>query len=347
MTTTATLAPAAELILVRLLTTGKRPLSPSKVRSELGRFFHRPPAEEEWQGYVNDLVSAGLLEMKPFRLTDAGRAQALELLGWNELPPRASWRTIRPRYVVTRVLSTPAGDEKNRKARSGARELAPLLLRRRLEKEVGELPPKLNVFEFLALREVCERLGIPPQSKWKALQAAVLSASLGETKPLEKDQVLRQLAAKAVHAPNTKADGLRDAVLRDWVSGEAPAAAQTGDSRPRLAVPDKRAPEPGEFDLPSFAATVRAAARDCTDGRFGDNKVFINHVWRRLQHEPNFPRLDLPAFKGRLVEANHAGLLHLERADLVQAMNPNDVRESETPYENALFHFVLIERDLR
>jgi hypothetical protein len=346
MTATATLAPAAELILVRLLAQGKRPLSPGKVRSDLGRFFHRPPTEEEWQGYVNDLVSSGLLEMKPFRLTDAGRAQALEMLGWNELPPRASWRMMRPRYVTTRVLGTPAGDEKALKARSGVRGLAPLLLRRRLEKEVGELPPKLNVVEFLALREACQRLGIPPQSSWPALQAAVLSASLGEARPLKKDQVVRQLAAKAVRAPRSDANGLRDALLRDWVGGEAPAAAQTGGSRPPLAEPDKRAPEPGGFDLPSFAATVRAAARDCPDGRFGDNKVFINHVWQRLRNEPNFPRLDLPAFKGRLAEANHAGLLRLERADLVQAMNPADVRESETPYENARFHFVLIERDL-
>jgi hypothetical protein len=47
----------------------------------------------------------------------------------------------------------------------------------------------------------------------------------------------------------------------------------------------------------------------------------------------------------RLVEANHAGLLHLSRADLVQAMDPADVRESEASYLGAPFHFIRIEED--
>jgi hypothetical protein len=53
----------------------------------------------------------------------------------------------------------------------------------------------------------------------------------------------------------------------------------------------------------------------------------------------------LADFKNRLVEANQQGLLHLSKADLPEAMDPNDVRESETPYLNAVFHFVLIDRE--
>ncbi len=55
--------------------------------------------------------------------------------------------------------------------------------------------------------------------------------------------------------------------------------------------------------------------------------------------------MDLPAFKRRLTEANNARLLTLSRADLVQLMDPADVRESETRYLNAEFHFVLVDKE--
>jgi hypothetical protein len=63
------------------------------------------------------------------------------------------------------------------------------------------------------------------------------------------------------------------------------------------------------------------------------------------QDEPSFPRLSLPEFKQRLIEANSQGLLHLSRADLVSAMDPQLVAESEAPHLNATFHFVLLEED--
>jgi hypothetical protein len=73
--------------------------------------------------------------------------------------------------------------------------------------------------------------------------------------------------------------------------------------------------------------------------------VFVAAVWRASQREHGFPRLALPEFKTRLVEANRDGLLRLSRADLVQAMDPARVTESETHYLNATFHFVLIAGD--
>ena len=44
-----------------------------------------------------------------------------------------------------------------------------------------------------------------------------------------------------------------------------------------------------------------------------------------------------PRFKTRLAEANNARLLDLSRADLVQAMDPEDVQLSEVSYLNATF----------
>ena len=76
--------------------------------------------------------------------------------------------------------------------------------------------------------------------------------------------------------------------------------------------------------------------------RFGDNKVFISHVWNSLQNDTDFYIMDLAAFKQRLAESNNARLLDLSRADLVQAMDPDDVRLSEVTYLNATFHFIRI-----
>lgn len=98
------------------------------------------------------------------------------------------------------------------------------------------------------------------------------------------------------------------------------------------------------LDLPAFAALVTRVARSApAAARFGDNKVFINHAWRLFQQEPIGGHLDLPAFKARLIEANHENLLQLSRADLVSAMDPTDVRESQTRYLTAEWHFILLE----
>lgn len=120
--------------------------------------------------------------------------------------------------------------------------------------------------------------------------------------------------------------------IREWLTG--PAA--------ELVVSEPPSAEP--FDLHAFAATVTAlAGRSPPDDRFHDNKVFVAALWRTSQREPAFPRLTLPEFKHRLVEANGQQLLHLSRADLVQAMDPQLVADSETRHLNSTFHFVLVE----
>ena len=121
--------------------------------------------------------------------------------------------------------------------------------------------------------------------------------------------------------------------LYDPATPQAPATVEPADATTR---------EAGPVDLARFAERVKAAARACQTGRYGDNKVFIAHVWRTLQSDPDFAWMDLDAFKERLAMANNARLLDLSRADLVQAMDPDAVRLSEVHYLNATFHFVRI-----
>jgi hypothetical protein len=326
---TADVVPSAEeLLLVRLLPDTKRPPSPRDVRNSLAKFFRRPPAREEWQEIFGRLRGEGLLEPKSLRLTEAGRAHALEFLGVDELPPRTQWRSMAARYLLPKALGLAPGTEATQKQlqRDG---LAALLLKRQFRLPVGTGSTLGNVLEALTCRE----LGFPEITSLEGLKAQVLSRLLGSDDVLDDDHLAKTLPRVLLGAPKGGPDGLRDKVLRGWADG------------PEHTGPAVSPPRAVDFDLPSFANTVKAAARDCPpDGWFGDNKVFINRVWRRLGDEPGFPHLELPAFKQRLVEANTANLLTLSRADLVQVMNPADVSESETHHLNAVFHFVLVDR---
>lgn len=110
------------------------------------------------------------------------------------------------------------------------------------------------------------------------------------------------------------------------------------------AQPEHPAPLPGAqppVALPDFAKDVSQVAANTKTGGFGDNKVFINHVYREMAKK--YPGLTLPEFKDRLLEANAAGLLTLSRADLVQVMNQEDVEESQTfhPSGRGEFNFIL------
>ena len=151
----------------------------------------------------------------------------------------------------------------------------------------------------------------------KAAHKLLLSRAFGVAQSQEPDTALAQLAAKAVAA--RRADANEDAIPGSSVLETA-------------APPD---------DASAFAAQVLAAARASKTGRYGDNKVFIAHVFRQLG--AGGAAGDFEDFKARLVAAHLAGLLSLSRADLVEAMAADDVSASETFHGESTFHFVRIE----
>ncbi|HYO70155.1 MAG TPA: hypothetical protein VEU33_29170, partial [Archangium sp.] len=172
-----------------------------------------------------------------------------------------------------------------------------------------------------------------------AVQAVLLARALQASREAEPTQAMRQLAAKSVGAKRSDAESLRLAALRSWlVPSSEPSTAPS--SRNVLATP----PELAHFDaaaredLQTFAERVRQAAKSAASGRFGEDKIFISHVWRSLQGQ--LRGLDEQSFKSRLIEANRARFLSLSRADLVEAMDPADVSASETRYLGATFHFI-------
>ncbi len=321
--------PLAELILVRLLTE-KKSLGEKKLRTDLEPFFRRPPPVEEFADTLAGLRAAGLLTPKGQRLTDAGRQQALAYLGVADLPVRTNWRTVKARYLVPKALGLSPTSAEDAKLFGKAEKLAPLLLKRKLGLPVGTGLTLKAAFEAIACRE----LGFRDQTKLEELIPTLLGRAIGSPEPIGKRDAERVAPQVLLGAARGGIEGLRGVVLAGWADGAAARA-----DRPA-------APGPAEaFDLEAFANTVKAAARTSPTGRFGDNKVFISHVWRQLATEPPFARLGPDGFKRRLVEANARGLLALSRADLVQVMDPDDVRESETGHLNALFHFVVVEKE--
>jgi hypothetical protein len=317
---TGTTGPLADLILVRLLPAVKKPPRSSDILKSLTPFFTRPPTPKEFDATLAALRQAALVSATGQTLTDAGRQRALAYLGLTKPPAKLTWQTIQSTYLLSKALGLPAKELK----KPGV--VAAILLKRKLGLPVGTRNTLSAVFDAFA----CQLLGFPERTKMN-VRAAILSKRLAESEPLSAKEMEKALPA-ALLAPKTSGKfDVKVLALAGWADGgSAPATC------PPAVVVDEA------FDLADFAATVRSEARRCPTGRFGDNKVFISHVWRRLRDEPRFRPLGLDGFKAKLVEANRADLLTLSRADLVQVMDPQDVRESEAVYLNASFHFILI-----
>ncbi len=342
-TTTAPTTLAGDLVLARLLPPTKRPPAPKRVRIDVGRFFRAPLSDERWQETIDGLAGTGLVTASPMRLTEAGRARALDFLGASELPTKCNWGTIQAKYLVPKALGLDGVSPEARKL-GRADNLAALLLKRHFGLS-EEVPATVGrVFDALA----CRKIGLPETTLFKQARATILSKLIGSEERLNSKDLNKKLPRVLLGTKQGGMAGLRAAALQGWADGgAAPSATRLRDYEPEAPATETAVeePSPAEFDLPAFARTVKAAAHDCPTGRFGDNKVFIGHVWRRLRDEPGVPTMDLPAFKERLTEANNARLLTLSRADLVEVMNPADVQESETRYLNAEFHFVLLEKE--
>lgn len=98
----------------------------------------------------------------------------------------------------------------------------------------------------------------------------------------------------------------------------------SGAARGRLAA-EKRAARTGP-GRPFHEQVTEAASRVPHSGRFGGNKAFISHVHAAHQADRTNPRMTLGRFKAGILE--HREKLPLSRADMVQAMRPEDVERS-------------------
>jgi hypothetical protein len=347
MTDHPEISPIESLVLVRLLPSGDKGETTAKIQKDLASLLsHR------WTGAalaavldraVIKLTSLGLVAEKPLPppkgkakkakpgptvLTEAGRKEALAVLRVGQLPtkPKPTWASLKKALLLAPALglkgaSASLGKDDNLRA---------LLLRTYYELPLGEYPEPAKAKAEWTRKAL--GMGERETVNLANVQAALLRRELGDDGSIPLKNPLDHLLAKRLSARRADPKELRDEILRRWVDaglGKAPAASV--------------APAPAPLDLADFARSVQSAARACPTGRYGDNKVFIAHVWKVLEGEPEFRSMDLDGFKRRLAEANNARLLDLSRADLVQAMDPEDVGRSEVAYLNATFHFIRIE----
>jgi len=276
--------------------------------SDLRRAMARTAPTEDVGAAVDALAAASLITVERRRatLTGEGRAAAAGFLGVAEIPRGLRWAKVQRELLPAKVLGEPRALD--------ADQLRAAILRRQHRIAGSSLSRVADALGW-------KLLGIDSEQPFS--RAAVLRALIGRelgVSSSDLDKTLGKLAARSVGSDDAKPDALRAALLRSWL---APSAAPAPD------------------DLPGFARRVLEAARTSPTGRFGDNKVFISHVHRRLGDAA------LDAFKRRLVEAHRAGLLALSRADLVEAMDPSDVAESETRWDQTTFHFIRLEEGQR
>jgi hypothetical protein len=338
------------LILVRLLTVGIRGEPASKIKKDLESLlinrWGSANLMERIEATLASLEEAGLVTLVPGRTkkatskfipTTKGRRSGLDFLGVPELKPKTSWAVVKKTYLPACILGLPVSTDTRFKALSSEPNFQAVLLKQQYNLAIADLPKPDEATDALAWTLIGFR-GEGQKFNTKNIKTALFNRALGNSHITDFKKAATQLLAKRLGAPGADSKELRDAVLRTWIDHEG-AALALSDS---VAHPEINLSVTLPFDLQAFAERVKSAARDCSTGRFGNNKVFISHVWKFLCAEPAFATMDLPAFKTLLAEANNARLLDLSRADLVQVMTPDDVHHSEIHYLNATFHFVRI-----
>ncbi|MGE6757929.1 hypothetical protein ACQKGO_07975 [Corallococcus interemptor] len=309
--------------------TDKKPGTRNELAKTLHAFVEHRWSRGEWterfDALVDRLLDAGLVQKRSrsaLALTTGGRQQALKFLRVDS-PKGLTWKRVRQQYLLAKDLGLPTSKAALGRL-SNADGMRALILKRAHQLDGPELPTLAQVRDQLMWR----KLGVETNEKFtlRAIQAHVIGKLL-EQEVSDPKRGVEQLTARAVGASRADAEALRLATLRKWVLPE-PARTAPVD------VPAETAPS----DPASFAKNVLRVARTLPTGRFGDDKVFISHVWKAMQ--PGWSSRE--AFDSALLEANRKRHLTLTRADLVSMMNPADVAESEIRFYGATFHFVVV-----
>ncbi len=319
-----------ELSLVWLLTRAEGKGARSDLSRALKPFTDHRWSSGEWGARLDETLARlgqdGLVTQnarKALTLTAQGHSRALEVLGVERLPKSTTWKQLKGTHLVALALGlTPSAANLSQLGR--AESMRAMLLQKHLGLESSRPRSLVQIRDLLCWRQ----LGVETDKPFTlaTVQAVLLSRELEATREVTAPQALQQIAARSVGARRTDTESLRLAALRTWTfpAGE-----------PRPPAPTPASPEE---PLHAFAEQVVRAARSATAGRFGDDRVFISHVWRAMQGHG----LDEQAFKRRLIEANQRRLLSLSRADMVELMDPAELAASEVRHLGATFHFVAL-----
>ncbi len=294
-----------DLVLGRIATSA-RPLAHGAIAQALRPFAPASYDEARWSTAIFEatarLTAAGDLDdQRQARNPDAAAEARFAATG------ELSWKRLHEQIVPALALGVT--DARGQARLKGRDAWVAATIGRALALWIGGPPPTLGaVCDAL----VWHALGLPgrPRRTPPELRAHFVSQVLGAgTGSVERRAAL--LAARETGAVRADLRALREALVRRWLCGQA-------------------------WSADDFATTVRTAAERTTDGVFGERKVFISSLWR----DPAFASVTLDDFKRRLIAAHQAGTVSLARADLIAAMDPDLVRESEISHLETRYHFV-------
>jgi hypothetical protein len=334
-----------QLVLARLLVAGEKGATTSELKKALepllGHRFAGAALAQRLAQALASLESAGLAhrtrkgKTERGMLTPDGQRRALEFLGLDHLPPALKWDPIKKAFLTARALGLPPPKDKTVKHLSGDPGFKAALLKTQFDLPLDDYPTFNQALDALAWKLM--GFAAEPGAKFnvKTVKAALLRRALEGSKQVDPkadpNKEATKLLAKTVGARQSAKDELRLAALRHWIDGASAVPAPT----PTL-------PVAAPLDGDTFARRVLEAARSCPTGRFGDDKVFVVHVFRSLSVDPVFAAMGLDGFKQRLAQANNARRLDLSRANMVEAMDSSDVELSKVSYLGAEFHFICI-----
>lgn len=317
-----------EFILARLLPATKNPPSIKDVADSLKPYFANRLGlnDGRWIELIrctfDELEQQQLVSKR--RLTDSGREHTLRFLGNPRVVAKLNWVQVRNRFLTAMAIGVrPSDAEEWRQIGEGDRLRATMIAKAH-NLSIPGIPTLAKALDTLAWSVISEKRQIEGLRERKFTRDNVLRAAYPECKDGDPGEMLPAIAAGAT---SVAVEEIRTALICQWLT-----AGELSTTRA------------GRFSLDEFAQTIRKLATTTTDGRFGENKVFIASIWDQFQRSPAGAGMSRSAFDEHLVEANRTGLLALSRADLIGAMDPETVRQSEVKLEQGAFHLVRTDR---
>jgi hypothetical protein len=326
--TTLSAANVESLILLRLASPRKKPPTRSELEKDLLPLagVRAPLAEfrDALSRALDALRASALITERPLALTDEGRARVLGLLRMDRPPIARNWADFKQKYLPRLLLPD---------ARERIDPLHAVLAR-----ALGvALPPKATLARVIDAW-LAERLELATRPfTLSSLRAELLGRELGVPFRAKRslEETARIGAARSANSAKADAQSLIAALTAEWLHRDVPA--------PGAPV---SAPSPATTDSRIVVSKVKSVLGRPELRRFGPHKVFIASLWDVLASDPEIQGLGQDGFKQALVEAHRQGQLELARADLVSAMDPADVADSEVLHLNATSHFVHVTEDL-
>lgn len=287
------------------------------------------------------------------RLTEKGSRALRTELGLDKTP---TWAESRGAHLPALRLGLRAGStDAEMTLKSGKSILLHLVC-----KEVGVA--NAPTFDQLCDSLIRQAFAIPagPLTLRRVRAYALAQKSSAPLAPSAKEsvgQIAANIARRALGSELETKTAMVLALTRQWLYDVTSASGSRAVSTsPRAADVQRTLPLQGTI-APSTPAKPVALSADTllhlvreaipqigSDGRFGKEKVFVSAIWQRIERDSRLLDLSLDRFKRWLVTANRDQLLDLARADLVGAMDPRLVRESEIEDLGATFHFVVDRR---